>query len=116
VERRSRDLSEYYTALIQKRYADETGQFTFIQRIEDVEKRKRQRYGNFDAMISEIRILDSSGEEIGAVMSGEECIIRVKAIFFEDVEKAVVGILIRDRLGNEVFGTNTGFYDHIPAQ
>jgi hypothetical protein len=33
----------------------------------------------------------------------------LKAIFFEDVENAVVGILIRDRLGNEVFGTNTGF-------
>jgi lipopolysaccharide transport system ATP-binding protein len=105
------DISEYYTALIQKRYAEETGQFTFIQRIEGGEKRKRQRYGNFDAMISEIKLLNSSGEEIGAVISGEACIITVKAIFFEDVENAVVGILIRDRLGNEIFGTNTGFYD-----
>jgi lipopolysaccharide transport system ATP-binding protein len=104
------DVSEYYTALIQKRYAEETEQFTFIHRIEDGEKRKRQRYGNFDAVISEIRLLNSSGEEIGAIMSGEECIVMVKAIFFEDVENAVVGILIRDRLGNEIFGTNTGFY------
>jgi lipopolysaccharide transport system ATP-binding protein len=104
------DVSDYYTALIQKRYAEETEQFTFIHRIEDGEKRKRQRYGNFDAVISEIRLLNSSGEEIGAIMSGEECIVMVKAIFFEDVENAVVGILIRDRLGNEIFGTNTGFY------
>jgi len=104
------DISDYYMALIQKRYAEETKQFSFIQRIEDEEKRKRQRYGNFDAMIIDIRLLNSSGEEIGAILSGEECIIMVKTVFFEDVENAVVGILIRDRLGNEVFGTNTGFY------
>jgi lipopolysaccharide transport system ATP-binding protein len=105
------EISDYYMALIQKRYAEETKQFSFIQRIEDGEKRKRQRYGSFDAMITEIRLLNPSGEEIGALLSGEECIILVKAIFFEDVEDAVVGILIRDRLGNEIFGTNTGFYD-----
>jgi len=104
------DISDYYTALIQKRYAEETKQFSFIQRIEDEKKGKRHRYGNFDAMISEIKLLNSSGEEIGGVVSGEACIIRVKAIFFEDVENAVVGTLIRDRLGNEVFGTNTGFF------
>jgi len=104
------DISDYYMALIQKRYAEETKQFSFIQRIEDEKKGKRQRYGNFDAMISEIRLLNSLGEAIGGVVSGEACIIIVKAIFFEDVENAVVGILIKDRLGNEVFGTNTGFH------
>jgi len=105
------DISDYYMALIQKRYAEETKQFSFIQRIEDEKKIKSQRYGNFDAMISAIKLLNSSGEEIGGVISGETCIIRVKTIFFEDVDNAVVGILIRDRLGNEIFGTNTGFYD-----
>ena len=104
------DISDYYMALIQKRYAEETRQFSFIQRIEDEKKGKRYRYGNFDAMISEIKLLNSLGEAIGGVVSGEACIIIVKAIFFEDVENAVVGILIRDRLGNEIFGTNTGFH------
>ncbi|NWG04929.1 MAG: ABC transporter ATP-binding protein [Syntrophaceae bacterium] len=104
------DISDYYNALIQKRYAEETKQITFIQRIEDEKERKKQRYGNFDAMILDIKLLSSSGEEIGAILSGEDCVIMVKAIFFEDVENAVVGILIRDRLGNEVFGTNTGYY------
>jgi len=110
------DISDYYMALIQKRYAEETKQFSFIQRIEDGGQRKRQRYGNFDAVISEIRLLNSSGEEIGGVLSGEGCIIIVKAIFFEDAENAVIGILIRDRLGNEVFGTNTGFYHQHTGQ
>lgn len=104
------DLSDYYLALIQKKYAEEAKQFSFIKRIEEGEERKRHRYGNFDAMISEIKLLNSIGEEIGGVVSGEDCIVIVKAIFFEDVENAVIGILIRDRLGNEVFGTNTGFY------
>jgi lipopolysaccharide transport system ATP-binding protein len=105
------EIADYYMALIQKRYAEETKQFSFIQRIQDEKEGRRHRYGNFDAMISEIRLLDPSGEEIGGVVSGEACIILVKAVFFEEVENAIIGILIRDRLGNEVFGTNTGFHD-----
>ena len=106
-----RDVSDYYIALIQKRYAEETSHLHFIQRIEDEEKGKRQRYGSFDAAIAEIKLMNSSGEGIEAVVSGEECIIMVAAIFFENVENAVVGFLIRDRLGNDVFGTNTGHHD-----
>ena len=106
-----RDISDYYIALIQKRYTEETNQLHFIQRIEDEEKKKRQRYGSFDAAIIEIKVMNLSGEEIGAVVSGEECIIMVKAVFFENVENAVVGILIRDRLGNDIFGTNTGHHN-----
>lgn len=105
------DISDYYMALIQKRYAEEMKQFTLIRTLEGERDRKRQRYGNFDAMISEINLLNLTGEEIGGVRSGEACIIVVKVLFFEDVENAVIGILIRDRLGNEVFGTNTGFHN-----
>lgn len=104
------DICDYYTALIQKRYAEEIKQISYIQKIENETKGKRHRYGNFDAIISEIKLLNPSGEEIGGVASGEACIINVKAIFFEDVENAVVGILIRDRLGNNIFGTNTGCF------
>lgn len=112
VERGSpQDISESYVALIQKRYTEETRQYAFVQRVENEEKGRRHRYGNLDAMISDIKLVNSIGEEISGVISGEICIVRVKAIFFEDVENAVVGILIRDRLGNEVFGTNTGFHD-----
>jgi len=106
-----RDVADYYIALIQKRYAEETNRLHFIQRIEDEEKKKRQRYGSFDAAIAKIRVTNSSGEETGAVVSGEECIIMVTAIFFENVEDAVVGFLIRDRFGNDVFGTNTGHHN-----
>jgi len=105
------EVSEYYTALIQKRYAEEVEEFTIIRKNEEEKLGKRHRYGNFDAAITKIKIINASGEEVGAVVSGEECIILLKAIFFEDVKNAVVGILIRDRLGNEVFGTNTGHYN-----
>ncbi len=105
------EIADYYMALIQKRYAEEKKQFSFVQRIEDEKEGKKHRYGSLDAMVSEVRFLAPSGEEIGGVISGEACIILVKAVFFEEVENAVIGILIRDRLGNEVFGTNTGFHD-----
>lgn len=105
------DISDYYMALVQKRYTEETKQFTLIQRIGKEREKKKQRYGNFDAMISDIKLFNPSGEEIQGVLSGEICNIIVKALFFEDVENAMIGILIRDRLGNEVYGTNTGFHN-----
>jgi lipopolysaccharide transport system ATP-binding protein len=102
------DVSNYYLAIIQKRYAEEMKESTFIQRMEDREGRTKQRYGNFDAMITTIQVLNSSEEEIGGVLPGETCIIRVTSVFFEDVENGVIGILIKDKLGNEIYGTNTG--------
>ena len=102
------DIANYYMALVQKRYAEETKENIFINRMKDQEGRIRQRYGNFDAMIIKIQLLNGKEEEVGGVLSGETCTIKVTSVFFEDVKNAVIGILIRDRLGNEIYGTNTG--------
>jgi lipopolysaccharide transport system ATP-binding protein len=106
-----RDITDFYTALIQQRYAQEGRQFSIIQKGGKRENEKGFRWGSFDAGICEISIRNSSGEEVGAVVSGEDCIIVVKSVFFEEVQNAVVGILIKDRLGNDIFGTNTGHHN-----
>jgi len=104
------DITEYYRALIQKRYAQETNRYTAIQEGKDAGQRKRYRHGNFDAALIEVKLLNAAGEEVGAVSAGETCIISISALVMEKVESAVVGIMIQDRLGNEIYGTNTGFH------
>lgn len=102
------DITNYYMALIQKRYAEEIEENAFTHKIDTQEGRIKHRYGNFDAIITKIQLLDKTGEEIAGMLSGDTCTIRVISVYFEDVENAVIGILIKDRFGNDVYGTNTG--------
>ena len=51
--------------------------------------------------------LNASGEPCRAFTSGEKMTIRVAARFTQAVDQPVVGLLIRNRLGIDVFGTNT---------
>lgn len=102
------DITNYYMAMIQKRYAEEIDENAFTHKMNIQEGRIKHRYGNFNALITKIQLLDKSGEEIGGILSGDICTIRVTSVYFEDVENAVIGILIKDRFGNEIYGTNTG--------
>ena len=52
-------------------------------------------------------MLDTEGQSCRAFKPGETVVIRVRAIFRQAVSDPVVGILIRNRIGMDVFGTNT---------
>jgi lipopolysaccharide transport system ATP-binding protein len=63
-------------------------------------------YGTLQAQIREITIL---GEQSGAsvVSSGEVTCITVDYEIHAPIEDLTVGILLRDRFGQDVFGTNS---------
>jgi lipopolysaccharide transport system ATP-binding protein len=65
------------------------------------------RRGDGRAELLEIATLDASGEPTGGWLSGEDAVIRVRVQFHAAVAEPVVGILIRTRIGMEVYGTNT---------
>jgi ABC-type polysaccharide/polyol phosphate transport system ATPase subunit len=65
------------------------------------------RHGDHSSQIIAIRILDSDGRESGTVRTGETVMIEVVAEFLKRSTHPIVGMLIRNRLGIEVFGTNT---------
>jgi lipopolysaccharide transport system ATP-binding protein len=73
-----------------------------------------RRSGNFRALVSGFSLRDAEDRESRSFVAGEEATIRVEALFLERIEQPTVGILIRDRLGNDVFGTNT-FQQRIPT-
>jgi lipopolysaccharide transport system ATP-binding protein len=65
------------------------------------------RHGDGTSRIVDIVILNAAGETISTVLSGEPITIRVRAKFEQNSEDPIFGILIRNRLGMDVFGTNT---------
>lgn len=65
------------------------------------------RHGDGASRITDVEILNSRGDTAHTFRPGEILIIRVRAIFNRQVTNPVVGILIRNRHGMDIFGTNT---------
>jgi lipopolysaccharide transport system ATP-binding protein len=78
---------------------------------EDTEDRSKLnasfRHGDGASRIRDVRILDQQGQSLSAVASGSPITVRVRAEFTRAVVEPVVGILVRNRLGIDVYGTNT---------
>jgi lipopolysaccharide transport system ATP-binding protein len=65
------------------------------------------RHGDGTSEILAIQLLNARGEETTSVASGEAVTIRVRSRFRRAAAEPMVGILIRTRIGMEVYGTNT---------
>jgi ABC-type polysaccharide/polyol phosphate transport system ATPase subunit len=65
------------------------------------------RHGDGASQIVDVRLLNGDGEPCHAFRPGDSIVIRVQAIFHRTVSDPVVGILVRNRIGMDVFGTNT---------
>ena len=65
------------------------------------------RHGDERVRVTAVEIQDAAGQAVQVVSSGRPITVRVALRFFEDVAEPVVGILIRSRVGINVYGTNT---------
>jgi lipopolysaccharide transport system ATP-binding protein len=65
------------------------------------------RHGDGASEILSVELLNGAGEPTTVVMSGEAVTVRVAARFRNDVTDPIAGVLIRNRLGIDIFGTNT---------
>ncbi len=65
------------------------------------------RSGDGRASLESIEILDEGGEPTVTWRSGESALVRVSVRFAARIEDPVIGILIRTRIGLNVYGTNT---------
>ena len=69
--------------------------------------RLSQRRGDGRAELVSLETLGASGQPTMVWLSGETVTVRVTAGYREAVDNPVVGIMIRTRIGLEVYGTNT---------
>jgi len=93
---------DYYNALIAQQEKDAE-----IQQLEVDGATTETRSGSGQATLVSIDVTDASGRSCRTFRVGDVARFRCVAQFAVPIEKPTIGILIRDRLGNEVFGTNT---------
>ncbi len=65
------------------------------------------RRGDGRAEVLTVETLDSRGQQTMVWQSGESVSVRVAVRFHRPIDDPVVGIMIRTRIGFEVYGTNT---------
>ena len=72
---------------------------------------EKMSYGNYRVEILHTRMLNfHNGVESEIFVSGEPCMVEITIKAYEAVMDVTVGILIRDRFGQDVFGTNSFHY------
>jgi len=74
---------------------------------EPEETARPRRHGDGTSRIESVELVDEAGRKATTIESGSKIAVRITARFERDVERVVAGILIRNRLGIDVFGTNT---------
>ncbi|MCX6116396.1 MAG: ABC transporter ATP-binding protein [Proteobacteria bacterium] len=70
-------------------------------------KNLSKSHGNFKAIIEHVSLTDAQGKNASVVISGTAITIELTAKFHADLDNPTFGILIRDHLGNDIFGINT---------
>lgn len=63
--------------------------------------------GTREAIVESIGLFNASGDPVEFVNVGEPVELRVKASVHGDIPRLIFGYMIKDRLGQPVFGTNT---------
>lgn len=93
---------DYYNAAIARQGAEYA-----IREVETAaDGRRTVRSGSFAAKITGIETL-LAGEPARAFVAGSPMTVRVEVEVGRTIDELTIGFLIRDRLGNDVFGTNT---------
>lgn len=93
-------VMDFYNALL----ADK--QNYTIQQVEH-NGRVQTQSGTNEAIISDVKLLDGNGKSIEVVNVGQDVELFVEATVNQDIPELVMGYLIKDRLGQPIFGTNT---------
>lgn len=99
-------VMDYYNALIADKEAATIQQRAGNKRIET-------HSGTGEARVKSIALLDADGREKDAVRVGEDVTLRVNVQVSSDIPRLVLGYMIKDRLGREVFGTNTHHTEQV---
>ena len=63
--------------------------------------------GTGEASLVNVSLLNINNQEIVTVIVGQQISLKIIAIINNDIERLVVGFMIKDRLGQPIFGTNT---------
>lgn len=101
------EVMDFYNALIAEK------ENSTIKQVIKEDGRVETTSGTGEATIEDVGIYNNRNEKIEYIVVGESVILKVKVKVSEDISQLVLGYMIKDRLGQSIFGTNTHHYDHI---
>jgi lipopolysaccharide transport system ATP-binding protein len=102
-------VDQYHGMLAQKEVEDSE------RALSSIRDRGLVRSGTRQAEFSQVELLDSSGRPRRAFRVGETAVLRCVLRLQEALPNPTVGFIIRDRLGNNIFGTNTHIHELPPV-
>lgn len=95
------DVMDYYNAIIAEREGS-----TIEQSVTE-SGRVQTTSGSREATVTEIALIDDSGAPVEVVNVGAAVQLRVRVQVNADLPRLVLGYMIKDRLGQPIYGTNT---------
>lgn len=98
-------VMDYYNAMIAER---ENATIT-VKALSD--GRVQTTSGSGEARVTALDLLNANGEVVEFVNVGEPVTLKARIELYADLPELVFGYLIKDRLGQEIFGTNTHHLD-----
>ena len=101
------EVMDFYNALIADRENNKVEQVK-------LESGKVQTVsGTGEAKVQDVALYNAKGEKVEYIGVGDSVELRVKVKVYEDISSLVLGYMIKDRLGQPVYGTNTHHLDKI---
>jgi len=97
----AQEVRYYYNALIAEK------ENSTVRTGRDRDGRAVTESGSGEVAFSSLEVLDVTGQPIEYLNVGESVVLRARIRAHENVPQLVFGYMIRDRLGQPVFGTNT---------
>ncbi|AFJ03430.1 ATP binding component of ABC-transporter [Methylophaga frappieri] len=96
-------IMDYYNAIIAKKERSK------LQVTQVADGRQQIISGTGEVRIEKVRLCGEDGADISNVPIGEQVTLEVATYVEQAVDELVVGYMIKDRLGQQVFGTNTHY-------
>lgn len=101
-----KEVLDYYNALIAEKEGDAV-------RITRGEAGTATESGSGEACFESVALLTADGRSVEYVGVGDPVVLSTRARVNQPIDRLVFGYMVRDRLGQPVFGTNTSHTDQV---
>jgi lipopolysaccharide transport system ATP-binding protein len=101
------EVTDYYNARIAEREANT------IRQSKTVDDRVGTISGSGAATVESIALLDAKGARVESIGVGDRVVLQMDVLVRSDLQRLVLGFMIRDRLGQTIYGTNTVHTDQV---
>jgi lipopolysaccharide transport system ATP-binding protein len=83
-----------------------------VEQVRTPEGRVQTTSGNGHATVLDVALENEEGRALEVLNVGVPATLRIRVRVNKPLPRLVLGYMIKDRLGQQIFGTNTHFLDH----